>query len=934
VYCKNVPFFLRYGSFDSLFDAYKQSIPDKKKRVGLKTFTEIVSALSRKGTYNQGLSYYYVDFLDSIDLILKMLERLSSMLPGKKPEDEDQQLSKERRKELEELFGLAEEHTKFADRYLRHVYYGKIELSCENGYLCAEYALGKECDHEHEFPRDHPLSLVLALHVVLGHVIEQMFLVADDMHDSGVLTLEEYDDMVDELFSATEFTKIVGKEMKHYAKHKVRAWWQAGKIIKYKRSMKENPGLKMIVMDHKNKLLPRSKDEGMSEYFSKSAMSICGAMVQWFGQKEHNGQLVDGLYVWFCDFVMENTTSQEARDLMPVIEAIRLELQRDYFVKMAGETTEIGFLSDNALVAAGLTPFIDAMNQQARGGANVFTYDFDLPEIHPADETSPNIPPRAIDARVALTGVLAVIVLWATWEAQTGKSELDTHFMFINKQLTKACLEGGIDYLDPLSVFAALVYSGGLPANTVITLQEKEYAAPAYKQFDEAIPERSGINSVHDMTFGQDTATHRFFSNLETELKEYPSDGNWPKLKGAVGEISNHHVSKKEPLFFAHKELLVKTGNDELVTMDTRYLPGRTIVCLMKQHAGVELEREEADAETPTGAPGADSDIIVKLTAHLDNLWADQPDLFVEYDAEKFPVQLLPFWAKQQNRRYLVLSPEVGADLTRMYRAGQGSTNKALRYNAERAVAELTAGLLKYRWDQRKICSVSKVKSFFGSSHRKEQAENDKNRTKTPEELLKIQNDALQRGELLLSNSQECVIIILKDMARNEDDPSLTDAMVDHFHRVKVDLLQDFIRARVLEDATSNALAKSKMPPKGKLDEAREGVKCTKTKKWKLSRWAWELRGEPSKAKNPTPEELDARNTTLQTFAEVVDQQPPPSADFMETLQSEAHNQGGAGIVEIFNQGDEDGNGDRDSDSENEPDEDDDNGIDSEEDED
>ena len=209
---------------------------------------------------------------------------------------------------------------------------------------------------------------MLSLHIVLGHVIEQMFIVADSIYDHGILTLDEHEEMVDELFSASEFAKIVGKEMIHYTKHKVRAWWQAGEIIKYKRSMKFKPKLKEIVMDHKNKLLPRSADEGMSEYFSKSAMSICGAMIQWFGQKEINGELVDGLYVWFCDFVMENTTSQEARDLMPVIEAIRLELQRDYFVKMAGETTEIAFFSDNALVAAGLTTCIDAMNQQARGG--------------------------------------------------------------------------------------------------------------------------------------------------------------------------------------------------------------------------------------------------------------------------------------------------------------------------------------------------------------------------------------------------------------------------------------------------------------------------------------------------------------------------------------------------------------------------------------
>ena len=84
--------------------------------MGEKTFREIFSALSRKGTYNQGLSYYYVDFLDSIDLVLKMLKRFSAMLPSKKADDEGQQWSEKRRKELEVLLELAEEHTKFADQ--------------------------------------------------------------------------------------------------------------------------------------------------------------------------------------------------------------------------------------------------------------------------------------------------------------------------------------------------------------------------------------------------------------------------------------------------------------------------------------------------------------------------------------------------------------------------------------------------------------------------------------------------------------------------------------------------------------------------------------------------------------------------------------------------------------------------------------------------
>jgi hypothetical protein len=62
-----------------LFDACKWSVPDKKTRVGEKTFRQTSSALSPKGTHNQGLSCCCVDFLDSTDLIFNVLKCFSAM---------------------------------------------------------------------------------------------------------------------------------------------------------------------------------------------------------------------------------------------------------------------------------------------------------------------------------------------------------------------------------------------------------------------------------------------------------------------------------------------------------------------------------------------------------------------------------------------------------------------------------------------------------------------------------------------------------------------------------------------------------------------------------------------------------------------------------------------------------------------------------------
>jgi hypothetical protein len=60
----------------------------------------------------------------------------------------------------------------------------------------------------------------------------------------------------------TEFAKLSGKEMLHYAKHLVRGWWQDLSI----------------------------KFEAINVFFSKSGISLLGAMILWAGEKEVKGE--------------------------------------------------------------------------------------------------------------------------------------------------------------------------------------------------------------------------------------------------------------------------------------------------------------------------------------------------------------------------------------------------------------------------------------------------------------------------------------------------------------------------------------------------------------------------------------------------------------------------------------------------------------------
>jgi hypothetical protein len=107
---KNLPLYMRYGSVQSLYLSYGNVAP-QNLRVGKMTFGRVLSGTTLKGTYNQGLSYFYVDFVDLTKLLLKMLGRLESIIA-------DNSVVAEKRDEAKKWLKHAQEHTEFASLYL------------------------------------------------------------------------------------------------------------------------------------------------------------------------------------------------------------------------------------------------------------------------------------------------------------------------------------------------------------------------------------------------------------------------------------------------------------------------------------------------------------------------------------------------------------------------------------------------------------------------------------------------------------------------------------------------------------------------------------------------------------------------------------------------------------------------------------------------
>ncbi len=80
---KNIALYIRYGSIKANHEAYCDAVPLDLK-IGHCTFRKVLSAMTLKGTYNQGLSYYWVDFVDMIQFASDMLDRLGKIVDGRR----------------------------------------------------------------------------------------------------------------------------------------------------------------------------------------------------------------------------------------------------------------------------------------------------------------------------------------------------------------------------------------------------------------------------------------------------------------------------------------------------------------------------------------------------------------------------------------------------------------------------------------------------------------------------------------------------------------------------------------------------------------------------------------------------------------------------------------------------------------------------------
>jgi hypothetical protein len=468
-------------------------------------------------------------------------------------------------------------------------------------------------------------------------------------------------------------------------------------------------------------------------------------------------------------------------------------------------------------------------------------------------------------------------------------------------------------------MFQCRKYKGGVRATTVILLKELEEAQEIHDLCKGSLQAKDtkGINSVHSIRFEEQEVVHRYFTNLDTGIKRISAGSQaWPELPGnlpQVGEVVDRHISNQTPIFLAFAENDIEDDDDE-DSPDANTLAGRVYASVKKYSNDMDfLDDDDGnygdDIALMTGADYQRQQAeqkqgeLCEMFDYMSDISLSEENLFQEFDLE-WPPKLELFWARKKNRNYLKIGIAVGRELQQMYENGKGFKNKALRYTAEQARQALRATTLKQQWDQQLICTVAKIKSFFGRKFRQEQEEHDEGEGG---EQIGV-NRRLVDAEELLANNQLCEQELMGEVHPGDKATTdlLKDAELKNFFKRKVQLLKAFIKARLLDDATDTSLDEN-MPRKGLLGDAKNHKTCEKTGGPLLVEWAYSLRDQPVRAKIPSAEDI----RILEEFEQSENEPLEIRFNTVQEMLAQAHRIANSGVEDAFDGMEDEGDEER-----------------------
>lgn len=146
----------------------------------------------------------------------------------------------------------------------------------------------------------------------------------------------------EEIVSMELALPLIQKQVQLYMGHKIRAKAQNSKIKSIRESLTDSKVL--LVIDHKQKVMPKKANEGQVEYFGKKGMSLLGAMLV-MRNKRMNEDGIEEIFLehFFLDCIIEYYSTQ---DILQVLSTLSIIIK---FIKQKWpQISLVTIQSDNA----------------------------------------------------------------------------------------------------------------------------------------------------------------------------------------------------------------------------------------------------------------------------------------------------------------------------------------------------------------------------------------------------------------------------------------------------------------------------------------------------------------------------------------------------------------------------------------------------------
>jgi hypothetical protein len=274
---------------------------------------------------------------------------------------------------------------------------------------------------------------------------------AREYEDEGRFSSQTTGGPVHELLSMLKPLNHCARTLNLYHKHVARAVWQSAAVQDLFETLQ--PGHFVVIVDHKQKLEPINMNESSEDYYGKKGMSLLGVAFRF------RATVGGPIQTEFLDCILVNG-KQNGYQVQTVLGKVMSLLRVNH-----PEAKFVTILSDNgpALAAASNIQYVLSQNSISWGEAN----------LH--------------------------VSRWLFFEAQCGKTILDTHFSFVGILIRRFArtIRAVKVHND---VFDALTEGGGIVGTTTCLI---EYNCEENDEEDNggAQSAAKGIRSWHDLLF-------------------------------------------------------------------------------------------------------------------------------------------------------------------------------------------------------------------------------------------------------------------------------------------------------------------------------------------------------------------------------------------------------------------------------------------------